>query len=42
MQKKRITNNTKVIMPVHYASSSNGMDEVYKLAREYKHQNETK
>ena len=33
---KRITQNTKVIMPVHYASSSKGMDEVYKLAREYK------
>lgn len=33
--KKRVTQDTKVIMPVHYASSSKGMDEVYKLAREY-------
>ena len=31
----KITKNTKVIMPVHYASSSKGMDEVYKLAQEY-------
>ncbi len=30
----KITKNTKVIMPVHYASSSKGMDEVYKLAKE--------
>lgn len=33
--KKRITNKTKAIMPVHYASSSKGMDEVYVLAKEY-------
>ena len=32
---KRITKNTKAIMPVHYASSSKGMDEVYKLANEF-------
>ena len=31
----KITNNTKVIVPVHYASSSKGMDEVYKLAQEF-------
>lgn len=31
----KITENTKVIMPVHYASSSKGMDEVYKLAKEF-------
>lgn len=33
--KKRITKNTKVIMPVHYASSSKGIKEVYKLAQEF-------
>lgn len=33
--KSKITENTKVIMPVHYASSSKGMDEVYKLATEF-------
>ncbi|WP_419770613.1 MAG: DegT/DnrJ/EryC1/StrS family aminotransferase [Candidatus Marinarcus sp.] len=33
--RKKVTKNTKVIMPVHYASSSKGMDEVYKLAKEY-------
>ncbi|TQV64343.1 MAG: DegT/DnrJ/EryC1/StrS family aminotransferase [Sulfurovum sp.] len=33
--KTKITKNTKVIMPVHYASSSKGMDEVYKLAQEF-------
>ena len=33
---QRITKNTKVIMPVHYASSSKGMEKVYKLAKEYK------
>jgi dTDP-4-amino-4,6-dideoxygalactose transaminase len=33
--RKRITSNTKVIMPVHYASSSKGMDAVYKLAEEF-------
>lgn len=31
----KITKNTKVIMPVHYASSSKGMDEVYELAQEF-------
>lgn len=33
--KSKITKNTKVIMPVHYASNSNGMDAVYKLAQDY-------
>lgn len=33
--RKRITANTKVIMPVHYASSSKGMEKVYALAAEY-------
>ncbi|HIP59087.1 MAG TPA: DegT/DnrJ/EryC1/StrS family aminotransferase [Campylobacterales bacterium] len=32
--KKRLTKNTKAIMPVHYASSAKGMDEVYKFAKE--------
>ena len=32
----KITKNTKVIMPVHYASSSKGMDEVYKLAQDFR------
>lgn len=32
--KKRVTDKTKAIMPVHYASSSKGMDEVYGMARE--------
>lgn len=32
--RSKITKNTKVIMPVHYASSSKGMDKVYKLAEE--------
>lgn len=31
----KITKNTKAIMPVHYASSSKGMDEVYDLAQEF-------
>jgi len=31
----KITKNTKVIMPVHYASSSKGIYEVYKLAQEF-------
>ena len=31
----RITKNTKAIMPVHYASSSKGMDDIYKLASEF-------
>jgi dTDP-4-amino-4,6-dideoxygalactose transaminase len=34
--KKRITNNTRAIMPVHYASSSKGMSDVYSLAHEFK------
>lgn len=34
--KRKITANTKAIMPVHYASSSKGMDEVYTLAKEHK------
>ena len=33
--KKRITKNTKAIMPVHYASNSSNMDAVYKLANEH-------
>lgn len=33
--RKRITDKTKAIMPVHYASSSKGMESVYALAREY-------
>ena len=33
--RSKITKNTKVIMPVHYASSSKGMDEVYSLAKEF-------
>ncbi|PHM16502.1 MAG: aminotransferase [Sulfuricurvum sp. PD_MW2] len=33
--RKRITKNTKAIMPVHYASSSKGMEDVYSLAKEY-------
>lgn len=32
----KITKNTKVIMPVHYASSSKGMDQVYEFARKFK------
>lgn len=32
---KRITKRTKVIMPVHYASNSGGMEAVYTLAREH-------
>ncbi len=31
----KITQNTKAIMPVHYASCSKGMEEVYKLAQEF-------
>jgi len=31
----KITKNTKVIMPVHYASSSKGMEKVYELAQEF-------
>lgn len=33
---KRITPNTKAIMPVHYASDSSRIDEVYKFAKKYK------
>jgi dTDP-4-amino-4,6-dideoxygalactose transaminase len=33
--RKKITQKTKVIMPIHYASNSKGMDEIYKLAEEY-------
>jgi len=33
--RKKVTQNTKAIMPVHYASSSKGIDEVYKLANEF-------
>jgi dTDP-4-amino-4,6-dideoxygalactose transaminase len=33
--KSKITEKTKVIIPVHYASNSKGIDEVYKLANEY-------
>ena len=33
--KTKITDKTKVIMPVHYASSSKGMDDVYALAQEF-------
>ena len=30
--KRKVTNKTKAIMPVHYASSSHGMEDVYSLA----------
>lgn len=33
--KKRLSKNTKAIMPVHYASSAKGMDEVYSFAEEH-------
>ena len=33
--REKVTKNTKAIMPVHYASSSKGMEEVYKLATEF-------
>jgi len=33
--KHKITSKTKAIMPVHYASSSIGMDDVYQLAQQY-------
>lgn len=33
--KKRITKNTKVILPVHYASNSEGIDEIYALAKSF-------
>lgn len=32
---KRITKNTKAIMPVHYASDSSRIDEVYELAKKH-------
>ncbi|MBI5050050.1 MAG: DegT/DnrJ/EryC1/StrS family aminotransferase [Nitrospirae bacterium] len=32
---KRITNRTKAIMPVHYASRVGNLDEIYEFAREY-------
>lgn len=34
--KRKITTKTRVIMPVHYASSSKGMSAVYALSQEYK------
>ena len=33
--RRKITKKTKVIMPVHYASSSKGMEAVYALAKEF-------
>ncbi|MBU0925267.1 DegT/DnrJ/EryC1/StrS family aminotransferase [bacterium] len=33
--KAKITKNTKAIMPVHYASNSQGICEVYKLAKDF-------
>lgn len=33
--RNKITDKTKVVMPVHYASSSKGMEKVYKMAKEY-------
>jgi len=33
--RSRVTKNTKAIMPVHYASSSKGMSDIYKLASEF-------
>lgn len=33
---KKITERTKVILPVHYASSSKGIEEVYELALRYR------
>ncbi|MDB2481937.1 DegT/DnrJ/EryC1/StrS family aminotransferase [Gammaproteobacteria bacterium] len=32
---KKITRNTKAIMPVHYASASKGMEKIYELAKNY-------
>ena len=32
---KKITSKTKAIMPVHYASASNGMDKIYELAKNH-------
>jgi dTDP-4-amino-4,6-dideoxygalactose transaminase len=33
--KNRLSDKTKAIMPVHYASSAKGMDEVYEFAKEH-------
>jgi dTDP-4-amino-4,6-dideoxygalactose transaminase len=33
--KNRVTERTKAIMPVHYGSNSNGIDEVYDFASQY-------
>lgn len=33
--REKVTKKTKVIMPVHYASSSKGMDKVYELAQDF-------
>ena len=33
--REKVTKKTKVIMPVHYASSSKGMDKVYELAQNF-------
>jgi len=33
--RQKITKNTKAIMPVHYASSSVGIEKVYQLAKEF-------
>ena len=33
--RNKITKNTKAIMPVHYASSSKGINDIYKLASEF-------
>ena len=33
--KKLITKNTKAIMPVHYSSQSNGIEEIYDLANKF-------
>ncbi len=33
--KSRVTKNTKAIMPVHYASDSSRMGEIYEFAKEY-------
>jgi len=34
--KNRLTNNTKAIIPVHYASNSKGIEEVYVFAKKHK------
>jgi dTDP-4-amino-4,6-dideoxygalactose transaminase len=33
--RNKITKNTKVIMPVHYASNSKGMNEIYNFSKEF-------